>query len=306
MSSIPSETTGQPDDFPAEKMSAAHMLVLVVGVLLLAGGAPGVFALTGSVPTSLVVLAAGVPLIVAGAAGLGKGLNAAGPMGTEVRSGKAGYPARLAGELDPLLSRGMWLVKWLLAIPHYVVLIVLWTAFLVVTIAAGLVILFTGRYPVSLFRFTVGVLRWNWRVGFYASGVLGTDQYPPFTLARTGYPATFDVDYPEKLSRWQVLVKSWLFALPHLFIVAAFTGGAWASSVGVAANGISLLGLLVFIAAVILLFTGVYRPGIFNLLMGLYRWMYRTIVYTALMRDDYPPFRLDQGPLDPPAHRTET
>ena len=54
------------------------------------------------------------------------------------------------------------------------------------------------------------------------------------------------------------------------------------------------------IAAVILLFTGVYRLGIFDLLMGINRWTLRTITYAALMSDKYPPFRLDQGPLDPP------
>ncbi|MHA7156341.1 DUF4389 domain-containing protein, partial [Arthrobacter sp. TMN-50] len=115
----------------------------------------------------------------------------------------------------------MWLVKWILAIPHYLVLAILGIAFVVVTVAAGVMILFTGRYPASLFQFTVGVLRWHWRVAFYANGVLGTDHYPPFTLAHTDYPATFEVDYPEKLSHGRVLVKSWLLALPHLLIVAA-------------------------------------------------------------------------------------
>jgi Domain of unknown function (DUF4389) len=138
-------------------------------------------------------------------------------------------------------------------------------------------------------------------VSFYSYGVLGSDRYPPFTLARTDYPATFELDYPEKLSHWKVLFKSWLFALPHLLIIAAFSGGAWAASSGHAANGISLLGLLVFIAAVILLFTGIYRAGLFNLVMGIHRWIYRTTVYTALLRDDYPPFRLDQGSREPAA-----
>ena len=120
------------------------------------------------------------------------------------------YPARLTGYPDPDLSRWLWLVKWLLAIPHFIILFFLWFALVVVTIAAWFAILFTGRYPRSLFNFSVGVVRWNWRVSFYAYGALGTDQYPPFTLARTDYPADFDVDYPERLSRGLVLVKSWL------------------------------------------------------------------------------------------------
>ncbi|WP_026537902.1 DUF4389 domain-containing protein [Arthrobacter sp. 9MFCol3.1] len=214
------------------------------------------------------------------------------------------YPARLHGYLDPNLSRWMWLVKWLLAIPHYFVLFILWFAFGVVTIVAWFAILFTGRYPRSLFNFNVGVIRWNWRVAFYAFSAIGTDVYPPFTLARTDYPADFDVDYPERLSRGLVLVKSWLLAIPQLLIISLLTGtartweyrnGEWVQH-GV---GISLLGLLVLIAGVILLFTGQYRQGLFDLLLGLNRWIHRVMAYVALMRDEYPPFHLDMGPVDP-------
>lgn len=297
MSTVPSNTSEPSRPHPG-RMSPAYMLVLIIGVLLAAGSLI-VFANSGPVLAGLALLVVGLSLIILGAAGLGRGLLPPSRPGTTGWEG-GGYPARLEGQLDPNLSRWRWLVKWFLAIPHYIVLAILGIAFVVVTAAAGVMILFTGRYPASLFSFTVGVMRWHWRVAFYANGVLGTDHYPPFTLAHTDYPATFEVDYPEKLSHWKVLVKSWLLALPHLLIVAALTGSIWASSNDGGTNGISLLGLLVFITAVILLFTGVYRRGLFNLIMGINRWAYRTITYAALMRDDYPPFRLDQGALDPP------
>jgi hypothetical protein len=63
--------------------------------------------------------------------------------------------------------------------------------------------------------------------------------------------------------------------------------------------GISLVGLLVFIAGVILLFTGRYWKDLFDLLLGLHRWIYRVLAYVSLMRDEYPPFRLDLGAVDP-------
>ncbi|MDO9173701.1 MAG: DUF4389 domain-containing protein, partial [Actinomycetota bacterium] len=133
------------------------------------------------------------------------------------------FPLRIEGRLDAELSRWRWLVKWFLAIPHVVVLVFLWIAFAVLSVVAFFAILFTGRYPRSIFDFNVGVLRWTWRVSFYASGALGTDRYPPFSLDAADYPAVLEVAYPEQLSRGLVLVKSWLLAIPHLLIVGAFT-----------------------------------------------------------------------------------
>jgi hypothetical protein len=273
------------------RMSAPHMLLLIVGVLL-GAAAPAVLAYSGPPLVAVALVVAAIAAILVGAAGLGRSIQS--PEATTT----TGYPARLEGTLDPKLTRWMWLVKWLLAIPHFVVLILMWIAFVIVTVSAGVAILFTGRYPASLFQFAVGVLRWNWRVAFYANGVIGSDSYPPFTLARTAYPATFEVAYPSTLSHWKVLVKSWLFALPHLAIIALATGGTWGAWTGGAANGVSLLGLLVLIAAIVLLLTGVYRLGLFNLVMGAHRWLYRVFAYTALLRDEYPPFRLDQGALE--------
>jgi hypothetical protein len=212
------------------------------------------------------------------------------------------YPVRIEGELDAKVSRWLWLVKWLLAIPHYVVLAFLWLTFLVLTIVAFFAILITGRYPRGIFDFNLGVLRWTWRVAFYSYAALGTDRYPPFTLDDVpDYPARLEVPYPERLSRGLVLVKWWLLAIPHYLVVGVLLGGgsyaasreyerAWGYGYQT-----GLIGILVFFAAVALLFTTRYPRGIFNLVLGLDRWVARVGAYVFLMRDEYPPFRLDQG-----------
>jgi len=85
-------------------------------------------------------------------------------------------------EVGADVHRGMPLVKWFLAIPHYLVLIALWLGALLAVIAAWFAILFTGRYPQGLFDYVEGVMRWHNRVFGYAF-TLVTDQYPPFRLA---------------------------------------------------------------------------------------------------------------------------
>ena len=215
------------------------------------------------------------------------------------------YPVRVEGVLDPSLSRWQWLFKWLLAIPHFVVLAFLWVAFFLLTVVAFFAILFTGRYPKSIFEFNVGVMRWSWRVAYYSYGVNGTDQYPPFTLGEADYPAHFDVAYPESLSRGLVLIKWWLLAIPHLLIVGLFTSGLvwWTTEIGsgntAAEAGTGLIGILVLVSVVILLFTGRYPHGLYDLVMGLNRWVLRVGAYVSLMRDEYPPFRLDTGGSEP-------
>lgn len=214
-----------------------------------------------------------------------------------------GYPVKVEATLDEPLSRWLWIVKWLLVIPHLVVLAFLWAAFIVLSIVAFVAILATGRYPRAIFTFNVGVLRWTWRVAYYAYGALGTDQYPPFTLEDVpGYPAHLDVSYPERLSRPLVLVKSWLLAIPHYIVVGLFVGGAWfAWQVGDRSYGWhsgGLVGILVLVAAVLLTVSGHYPRPLFEFILGMNRWALRVAAYAALMTDEYPPFRLDMGGLE--------
>lgn len=256
----------------------------------------------GLLGLGLVVAALSLTLLLIGSSGddttaaqAAQGLRTVGPP-PEGRM----HPVWLQGKLDPDLSRWLWLVKWFLVIPHLIILGVLGTAAVLLTAIAGIVILFTGRYPRAIFGFVLGVMRWAWRVIFYAF-VLGTDRYPPFTLQDVpDHPARLDIPYPERLSQPLVLVKWWLLALPHFLILAVF-GGGWTLGIGGEIDGGrvlvggGLLGLLAVIAGVALLVTGRYPQGLFDLIMGMERWTFRVLGYTGLMTDDYPPFRLDAG-----------
>lgn len=268
----------------------------------------------GLLIAALALLPAAIGAIVWGAAGA----RPAAPLGTlpppagapvaplAPEPAPAPHPVRLTGHLDEPLSRWLWLVKWLLVIPHVIVLVFLWVGFVVVTLVAALAVTFTGRYPAPLFRYTTGVLRWTWRVQFYASGALGTDRYPPFTLGRADYPADLEIEPPERLHRALWLVK-WLLAVPHLIVVGLLGGGLgvgvvgrWSDADGVRWGG-GLLGILVLVAGVVLLFTGRYPRDLFAFVMGCNRWIVRVVAYVALMTDRYPPFRMDLGGDEPEA-----
>lgn len=211
------------------------------------------------------------------------------------------YPVRLDARLDNP-SRWLWLVKFVLVIPHIVVLVFLWIASTLLTIGAGVAILFTGRYPRAIFDFNVGVMRWTWRVSYYGISAFGTDRYPPFSLQPDpAYPADFTVDYPEHLSRGLVLVKWWLLALPHYLIVGVFSGGfgiGWTGSWRLASGG-GLIGLLALVAIIVTAAKREYPQSLFDFIMAMNRWCFRVLAYAALMRDEYPPFRFDTGGADP-------
>jgi hypothetical protein len=209
-------------------------------------------------------------------------------------------PVRVRAQLEPELSRWLWIVKWVLVIPHYVVLVFLWLAFVAVSIGAFFAILVTGRYPRGMFEFNVGVLRWTWRVSYYAYGALGTDRYPPFTLREVpDYPAHLDIAYPERLSRGLVLVKWWLLAVPHYLVVALLIGGTTWAAEGHWVVPFGLVGILVVVAGVVLAATGRYPASLFDLILGFDRWVMRVAAYAGLLTDEYPPFRLDMGGEEP-------
>ena len=196
-------------------------------------------------------------------------------METAVAGAPDGYPLRFDVEYPERLSRWLIFVKWLLAIPHFLILYALSALANVITFVAFFAILFTGRYPRGLFDFVVNIYRWQENV--FAYYALFRDEYPPFSWEAGKYPVTFEVDYPERLSRWMIFVK-WLLAIPHI-IVLLF---------------LYIIALVVWVIVwFAILFTGRFPRGLFDFLVGVSRWSLRVNAYALLLlRDDYPPFSL--------------
>ena len=175
------------------------------------------------------------------------------------------------------LSRGLIFIKWLLAIPHLIVLALLGIGLAIVTVIAWFAILITGKYPRGMWDFSMMVLRWSARVNAYLN--LQRDEYPPF--GDQDYPVLFQMEYPEHLSRGLIFIK-WLLVIPHLIILY-------------------VLGLLssvvLLIAWVAILFTGKFPRGLFDFVTGVARWSNRVAVYELLLTDAYPPFSMShEGP----------
>lgn len=184
------------------------------------------------------------------------------------------HPVRYDVEYAESLSRLLIFIKWLLAIPHFIILYVLAIIVYICTIIAFFSILFTRKYPRGLHNVVVGVFRWNLNVNAYL--LLLRDEYPPFSWEQGKYPVALEIDYPEELSRWAPLYK-WLLVIPNLIVLSIVAIIAF---------------LLIIIGWFAILFTGKLPEGIHNFVVGTMRWYARAYAYFYLLRDEYPPFSM--------------
>jgi hypothetical protein len=186
------------------------------------------------------------------------------------------YPVRFDIEYPDRLSRWKIFVKWILAIPHFIIVYLLQLVNGVLNFIAFFTILFTKKWPRGMFDFSLQFHRWTANVFAYAI-LLQRDEYPPFSGESGEYPVTLEVEYREDLSRWMIFVK-WLLAIPHLIVLVFLLTAAY---------------VVVFIAFFAILFTGRYPRGLFDFVVGTARWFIRVSAYsTWLMTDRYPPFSL--------------
>lgn len=192
------------------------------------------------------------------------------------------YPARLGLEAPLEVKNWRPLVNWLLAIPQLLLVRALLGVRQVLVLIALFTVLFTRAIPDSLFNMIAMTRRYAWRVSTYALWM--RESYPPFSFTMTPQddgidPAWLSVDYPQKLNRWAPLYK-WLLAIPHYIILLfLFIGAVFAA-------------LFAFFAV---LFTGKYPAGFRSYLIGVSRWSWRVSAYAGLLRDEYPPFSLEDG-----------
>jgi hypothetical protein len=191
-----------------------------------------------------------------------------------VAGGASDYPLRFDIEYPEKLSRLLIFVKWLLVIPHILIVYALLMAVSIVQLIAFFAVLFTKQYPKDLFDFVVNVYRWEANVIAYFGDM--RDEYPPFSWDRGVYPVTFEIEYPGEMNRWLPLIK-WLLAIPHYIVLLFLIAAA----------------LVVWIIAwFAIIITGQFPRGMFDFNVGVLRWYSRYTAYVYFMRDEYPPFSL--------------
>jgi hypothetical protein len=183
------------------------------------------------------------------------------------------YPAAFEISYPAELNRWLPLVKWLLAIPHFIALFFVGIAAFFALIYAFFVVLFTGEWPRGAFNFVVGTLRWFYRVIAYYH--LMTDAYPPFSLEDDPqYPVRLNIEYPERVTRWRPLVQ-WLLGIPYLIVAGVLY---------------YLTGVMTIIAFFTVLFTKRIPRSVFELMVPGLRWNVRAGAYVYFMTELYPPF----------------
>ena len=185
------------------------------------------------------------------------------------------YPVQFDVGYQQEYSRWMPLLKWLLAIPHWFVLIFLGIGAFLGIIGAFFAVLFTGRYPEGIFNFVVGVFRWSMRVSAYT--LLLVDPYPPFSLDDDpNYPVRFNVDYPPdgKIARWRVFF-AWVPVIPQLIIASIALFAAY---------------FAVVVAFFSILFTEKVPRGVFDFIVNAERYYLRANAYAYYLTEKYPGF----------------
>lgn len=187
----------------------------------------------------------------------------------------SGYPVRFDVEYQEKHSRLLIFVRWILAIPHLLILYALGAVAGVCVFIAIFAILFTKKYPKGLFDFVVNITRWSANVTAYI--VMLRDEYPPFSFDAGKYPVTLEVDYPPELGRFAPLYK-WLLVIPNIIVLLFVAIVAY---------------LLIIVAWFAILFTGSLPRGIHDFLVGMLRWSTRANAYASYLQTDvYPPFSM--------------
>jgi hypothetical protein len=177
-------------------------------------------------------------------------------------------------------------------LPHMFVLVFIGIAAMFINFIAFWAILITGNYPRGMWNFTVGMLRWNLRLGARLDNL--SDGYPAFGISATDDATSLEIEYPEKSSRGLLLLRTFFgfiyILIPHAFCLIFLMIGAL---------------FVKMIAFWIVLITGSYPKGMHDYMVGVTRWGMRVNAYYYNLTDTYPPFSLNEvqtntGTLDDP------